>query len=52
MGTIFVCVLLGFQTCTQHNDLETKIAEEQQSLISQDQPAVNEQDKEGMIWNL
>lgn len=47
-----LCVLLGIQTCTQHNDLETKKAEERELLISQDQHAVNEQDEEGMIWNL
>lgn len=46
LGTIFFYFLLGIQTCTQHNDLETKKAEEQEILISQDQHSVNEQDEE------
>lgn len=42
-------LLLGIQTCTQHNDIETQEAGERESLISQNQHAVSELDEEGMI---
>lgn len=42
-------VLLGIQTCTQHNDVETPKAGDKELLIPLNHHAENEQDEEGMI---